>query len=373
MLMKKISLFSFFSGIGCLDLGFEYAGFDIKFVNEYSKEFLKAYKYARKKLKIKPPKYGYYEGSAEYFLNNSTKYPLKNYLKKENEKGSITGFIAGPPCPDFSIAGKNKGEKGSNGRLSAVYIDLVCKYLPDFFLFENVKGLWKTKKHREFFEKIKKKTHKAGYITAEHLVNALNYGAPQDRKRIILIGFKKNLLTKLRLPDNTPVLYNGLFPWNKYAKYDTQTLETIKWPTIGSQKLNGQNKLINELTVGYWFKKNNVEKHPNAKHYFNGRAGLIKFKTIREGDVTRKSFKKLHRLRFSPTAAYGNNEVHIHPYMPRRISASEALAIQSMPKEFSLPPYMTLTDMFKSIGNGVPFLTAKYIALTVKDFLKTNI
>ena len=64
----------------------------------------------------------------------------------------------------------------------------------------------------------------------------------------------------------------------------------------------------------------------------------------------------MHRWRYSPTAAYGNNEVHIHPYKPRRISVAEALAIQSLPAIFELPETMTLSDMFKSIGNGVPFL-----------------
>jgi len=62
--------------------------------------------------------------------------------------------------------------------------------------------------------------------------------------------------------------------------------------------------------------------------------------------------------------------VHIHPYLPRRISVAEALAIQSMPKEFELPPSMTLSNMFKTIGNGVPFLAAHGLAQTMLDFLK---
>lgn len=94
--------------------------------------------------------------------------------------------------------------------------------------------------------------------------------------------------------------------------------------------------------------------------------------TIKEGDVSKKSYKRLHRNRYSPTAAYGNNEVHIHPYLARRISAAEAMALQSLPKEFELPDYMTLTDMFKTIGNGVPYLAAKGLAETVLDFLQNH-
>jgi DNA (cytosine-5)-methyltransferase 1 len=70
----------------------------------------------------------------------------------------------------------------------------------------------------------------------------------------------------------------------------------------------------------------------------------------------------LHRYRYSPTAAYGNNEVHIHPTEPRRISVAEALAIQTLPAEYELPGDMTLSAMFKLVGNGVPYIAAKGIA-----------
>ncbi len=102
---------------------------------------------------------------------------------------------------------------------------------------------------------------------------------------------------------------------------------------------------------------------------FKPRAGLTKFQTISEGDVSKKSYKRLHRFRYSPTACYGNNEVHIHPTEPRRITAAEALSIQSLPKNFILPPEMSLTDKFKTIGNGVPFLLSKAIAHSIYDFL----
>jgi DNA (cytosine-5)-methyltransferase 1 len=121
------------------------------------------------------------------------------------------------------------------------------------------------------------------------------------------------------------------------------------------------------LTVQYWFDKNNVASHPNQKHAFIPRAGLARFQSVLEGDVSRKSYKRLHRWRYSPTAAYGNNEVHIHPYSPRRISAAEALAIQSLPASYEFPQEMTLSAMFKAIGNGVPYVAARGIA---KMYLK---
>jgi site-specific DNA-cytosine methylase len=126
------------------------------------------------------------------------------------------------------------------------------------------------------------------------------------------------------------------------------------------------------LRVSYWFKLNKVDKHPNRLDHFQPRAGLAKFETLREGDVSKKSYKRLHRHRYSPTAAYGNNEVHIHPTEASRISVAEALAIQSLPSEFCLPPKMTLTNKFKTIGNGVPFLAAQGLAKTILRFLEEH-
>lgn len=120
----------------------------------------------------------------------------------------------------------------------------------------------------------------------------------------------------------------------------------------------------------YWFKKNNVTNHPNGRDHFIPRSGLVRMQTIDEGDVSKKSYKRLHRWRYSPTVAYGNNEVHLHPYKERRISAAEALALQSLPKNFELPPEMTLTDKFKTIGNGVPYLLSSGIAKTIFDFME---
>jgi DNA (cytosine-5)-methyltransferase 1 len=134
-----------------------------------------------------------------------------------------------------------------------------------------------------------------------------------------------------------------------------------------------KDKVMRSLTVQHWFNKNKVENHPNATAYFKPRSGIIKMQTVQEGDVSRKSYKRLHRHRYSPTAAYGNNEVHLHPYKERRISAAEAMAIQSLPKEFELPPDMSLSDMFKTIGNGVPFLLSDGIAKTIEVFLEENL
>ena len=149
-----VEVFSFFSGLGLLDLGFENTGFNIVFVNEHNRRFLNAYQYARR-TSGHIPIYGYSDKDIrEYLIDDIWYHSFPAYDKREEK---IIGFIGGPPCPDFSVAGKNSGKDGINGQLTLVYADLIIKRKPDFFVFENVKGLYQTKKHRDFYDEIKRR------------------------------------------------------------------------------------------------------------------------------------------------------------------------------------------------------------------------
>lgn len=369
---EKVGIFSFFAGAGFLDLGFETTeNYEVVFVNEYHKPFMEIYEFARKNMGIPQPKYGKHVCDISDFLGDEKGMELTKSITCARNEFDLIGFIGGPPCPDFSVAGKNRGSKGENGRLSGTYIELIKMYSPDFFLFENVKGLYRTKKHREFFDSLKRKLTRAGYQLTEKLINSIEYGAPQDRERIILIGFKNELL------DSNISLKND-FDWDFGTSYSKNEILSLNWPRQEDFREHGARPIPEglpiELTVQHWFDKNDVTNHPNSEHYFTPRAALEKFKVIDEGDDLKKSYKRLHRWRYSPTAAYGNNEVHLHPYMPRRLSAAEALAVQSLPKEFVMPETATLSNMFKSIGNGVPFMAAKGLANSILGFTsKVNI
>ncbi len=356
----NIKIFSFFSGLGFLDLGFENAGFNIDFVNEFNENFLKAYKYARRK-SAKIPKYGYSHKSVADYLQDTVW--NETFIDLKSNTNELIGFIGGPPCPDFSIAGKNEGEKGKNGQLTGVYFDLIKKRQPDFFVFENVKGLYRTKKHREFYDRMKESLMK-DYTLFDALENALEYGVPQYRERLILVGFKKTVFG-----------YKKDFTFGMNKKYLLSDIRNKSWPDMNCFVLDGTlqkpDDIIEELTVEYWFRKNDVLNHPNASDIFRVQ-NLNRFELIPEGDVARKSFKRLHRWRYSPTAAYGNNEVHLHPYKVRRISVAEALAIQSLPKEFEIISELTLSEKFKMVGNGVPYLLAFSVAKTIKEYIMKN-
>lgn len=367
----SVSIFSFFSGAGLLDLGFESEGYTIVLVNENKKDFLDSYIYVRKQLRTTKPQYGYSCCDIKEFLRDDALDLLRCQISEQHNSNNLVGFVGGPPCPDFSIAGKNKGKDGMNGHLAGAYVDLIIKCKPDFFVFENVKGLYKTEKHRLYYNALKLQLQIAGYYLADEVLNALSYGVPQDRQRIFLIGVREKHCQHLSIIEKENKLLD--FPWLLYAKYDTNEVLDMKWPRPqvfweNSQRMF-QYDVPYDLTVQFWFNRNNVTNHYNSKDCFRVRQGRKKMTTIKEGDTSGKSFKRLHRWKYSPTAAYGNNEVHLHPYKIRRISVSEALAIQTLPGYFRLPPDMSLTNKFKVIGNGVPYLMASNVARSLLKYL----
>ena len=367
------SIFSFFSGVGLLDLGFNDAGYNIVFVNEFKEEFLNAYQFARLNHDHNPV-YGYHCCSIDDFLLQPNINNLQNHIQQERALGNIVGFIGGPPCPDFSVAGKNRGRDGANGILAQSYVNLITQCLPDFFVFENVRGLVRTERHRVYFNELKQQLKTAGYYTSDQVLNALSFGVPQDRDRVILVGIHRNFFALNQHPVPAVDLQ---FPWLQHAIFgNAEEIKAEEWKAADPFRENCNRYFprripnqYRELCVETWFRRNNVDNHPNANDVFRVKQGLHKMQTIPEGDVSGKSFKRLHRWRYSPTAAYGNNEVHLHPYRVRRLSVAEAMAIQSLPDWFALPANMTLSNKFKVIGNGVPVLMATAIAQTLSELL----
>lgn len=364
-----MKIFSFFAGVGMLDLGFQDAGYEVVFVNEFKQEFMNSYCYARRNQNYIQPIYGHHVNDINFFLNGIGEQNFQQYINNEKQNGELIGFIGGPPCPDFSVGGKNKGREGENGKLAKSYIDMICRFKPDFFLFENVKGLIKTQKHREYFEELKCELKNNGYILSEQLMNSLDFGVPQDRDRILMMGVLKGTELARRVINVNDTF---AFPWNTNLPYNSAEVKNMNWPKPQQYREKSIRKfkynVPKALTVEEWFRRNNVYRHPNGRDVFKVKKGKTKMLTIQEGDTSRKSFKRLHRWKYSPTAAYGNNEVHLHPYKTRRLSVAEAMAIQSLPAWFELPANVCLSAKFKMVGNGVPYLMAFKIAEKIKLF-----
>ncbi|HXM46357.1 MAG TPA: DNA cytosine methyltransferase [Pyrinomonadaceae bacterium] len=347
---------SYFTGGGFLDLGFLSHGFKVVWRNENNPAFADAYEHGMAALLGQKD---------EHVIKNRSSIlsiPCKQVLKEafhNTGKPQTFGVIGGPPCSDFANGGKHKGGKGQNGMLTKVFVDHILEIQPSFFLLENVKGLFQI--HRPFLNRLIAKLN-IRYDTSLKLLDALDYGVPQSRERMFLVGFEKRWL-KNSLAIDEDLNGNGMwFPWRRKNHRDAKN--AYAWP--GQDPFGGSPEkpagIPEKLMVGTWIcdPQLDVTTLPNGLDQFVAKS--TKFHRINEGDDSRKSFKRLHRWRYSPTAAYGKNEVHLHPIHPRRLSVREVMRIQTIPDEYVLPEKMSLSHKFRLVSNGVPVKLAEAVA-----------
>ncbi len=364
--IKQIPILSFFSGGGFLDIGFEQAGFEIVWNNEFKEAFADMYEAGISSWRASQSSTN---PSPAQIIERESIENLQPTQVSAKAFGTITppffGVIGGPPCPDFSPSGTYLGANGDRGKLTQVFIDFICQLKPAFFVMENVPGLFRGR-HRSYFDQVTQQLELSGYLTDARILSALELGVPQDRQRLFFVGIRDELVTG---SDTKKFSISGdsqcfLWPEPLYPN-----AKSLPWPTFvpfGTEVVAKPDEVPLELSV-YSLLNHNVEQLPNGLEAF--RPYSKKFQLIAEGDVSGKSFKRLHRYRYSPTAWYGNNEVHLHPWKPRRLTVRETLRIQTVPDEYVLPCDYTLTDKFKMIGNGVPCVLAKHLAMSVKRTL----
>jgi DNA (cytosine-5)-methyltransferase 1 len=371
-------ILSLFSGGGFLDIGFLDHGFSINQAVEINPFFIQAYNHGLKSYINKSSKKVFKEDDTSYSLINDPIDASNPFMHKELKRlnEGVSGIIGGPPCQDYSVGGKNAGLAGIRGKLIFSYFEIVKSVKPEFIFFENVAGLYNTKEHRVGFLEMVEKLEKTGYVIWYDILNSLQYGIPQDRQRLTLVGFKKEIVKTLKKGGYVRHLGKNnteedlIFKW---PKKEFENPKSIIWPT----KWNFGSDIISKdiIQIPEKFKKLQVihafdglgEDAPNHDEFFDPKS--IRFQTIQEGDTNRKSFKRLHRFRYSPTVAYGNNEVHLHPTEARRLTVREALRLQAVPDNYILPKEISLTQKFKLISNGVPAKKARLIANEIKRTL----
>lgn len=174
---------SFFAGCGGLDLGFEQAGFKVVWANDFEKAVKDTYQ------RNHP--------NSEFVLGDMTKI-------KPEELPDCDGFIGGPPCQSWSVAGKQRGLEDKRGQLFLTYIEMIKQKKPKFFLIENVKGLL-DQKFKEVFSDFLIRLSSAGYNIQWQLLDAVNYRIPQNRERVFIVGFRKDLKVSFTFPSPTCV------------------------------------------------------------------------------------------------------------------------------------------------------------------------
>ena len=174
--MKIVSLFA---GAGGLDTGFEKAGFDVTWANEYDKTIWDTFE----------------ENFPHTFLDRRSIAKIPS-----NEIPDADGIIGGPPCQSWSEAGALRGIDDARGQLFLEYARVLRDKQPMFFLAENVAGML-FDRHKDAVDHILETFDEVGYEVSYKLLNAKNFGVPQDRKRVIFVGLHKSLNQKFEFPD----------------------------------------------------------------------------------------------------------------------------------------------------------------------------
>lgn len=177
-----MNLISLFSGCGGLDLGFEKAGFNVAIANEFDPTIWATFKANHPNTKL-------IEGDIRK-------------IKDSDFLSDIDGIIGGPPCQSWSEAGAQRGIDDLRGQLFYEYIRILKSKQPKFFLAENVSGML-LGRHSEAVKNIIELFKECGYNVTVTLVNAKDYGVPQERKRVFYIGFRNDLNIDFKFPQGS--------------------------------------------------------------------------------------------------------------------------------------------------------------------------
>jgi len=316
---------SLFSGCGGLDLGFEKAGFKIVWANEFDKTIW------------------------DTFTLNFPNVPLDKRSIVDIPSNEIAdsilidGIIGGPPCQAWSEAGACRGIKDHRGQVFFEYVRVLKDKQPLFFLAENVSGIL-ANIHKEAFEKILSEFSSAGYNVSYKLLNAANYNVPQDRERVIIVGYHKKMGISYEFPEGSKKFIS--------LRDKIGDLKEPK-PALKYNKTNGD-----------------VLEIPNHE-YMIGNFSTIYMSRNRVRSWDERSF----------TIQAGGRHAPIHPQAPkmkfieqnkrefikgkehlyRRLSVRECARIQTFPDSFIFK-YTDIADGYKMVGNAVPVEFAKMLA-----------
>lgn len=323
--MKIISLFS---GAGGLDRGFEKAGFDTIWANEYDKDIW------------------------ETFEKNFPRTTLDRRSIRDVPSSDIPecdGIIGGPPCQSWSEAGSLRGIEDQRGQLFFEYIRVLRDKKPKFFLAENVSGMLASR-HKDALDNIKNLLVESGYSLSFGLLNAVDYGVPQDRKRVFFIGIRDDLNHAFEFPEP---LKARLVLRDRILDFEDSALAAQD-----KQKTNGDDcQIANHeyMTGGFstiYMSRNRVRSwdEPSFTIQAGGRHAPI------HPQAPKMQFIEANKRIFVP----GKEDLY------RRLTIRECARIQTFPDEHVFY-YSNLMAGYKMVGNAVPCNLAYYLAKSIKQ------
>lgn len=344
-----------FAGVGGMSLGFKLAGFDIVLANEIDESIANSYKYNHPE--------------TEVIVKDIAKISNKDIFLKY--KTNIDVVIGGPPCQGFSQKGQRKSINDNRNYLFQQFVEVVKYVQPKYFVMENVPNLLTAEKGY-FKEEIISLFESIGYKLSTSILNASDFGVPQNRRRAIIIGKAREApLIELKKIHEKVTIWDAISDLCYLESGEGMESATYKFPFKTSyQKLMrlDSDKLFNHKAT----KHSNLALErlrmipPNK-----GRESLPDehlTKSIYSGTWSRMK-KDEQSVTITTRFDTPSSGKFTHPYLDRAITVREAARIQSFPDTFRF--IGTKSSQMKQVGNAVPPLLANNIALAIKkDILK---
>lgn len=335
---KPLKLVSLFSGGGGLDLGLEAAGFETVFATDidyHSCITLERGKERASELGLPFLRHATIKQADVLALDSA------ELMKLARIKPGETDLLAGgPPCQAFSVFGKRLGIGDPRGLLPKQYLRLLADLKPKAFMFENVFGLLTIHggdTFRELCEQLSNPADGLNYKLSVYRLNAADFGVPQFRDRVFIIGTK-----------------NG------------KALKEIPALCGGAEESEGSAALLARRTVGDALKTLPPLGQKLANHTSRDHSERIveRYKALVHGERDSKTrINKLDPKRPSYTIIVGSDKGggkgHVHPFEPREVSPRESARMQTFPDwwEFS----GTSRHPIRQVGNAVPPILAAVI------------
>lgn len=328
-------------------------------------------------------------------FNGIVKRVRKNMKNKNIKKVDL--IIGGPPCQAYSVVGrarmKEKVVDDPRNFLYKYYVRFLEKFQPKMFIFENVPGILSAS-NGEHFSNIKTAISKAGYHMELKELIASDYGVLQDRKRIIIVGWKKNkkkknkyeypefekienLYTVSEVLKDLPEIEPGTSKEGK-GLYKDKTNDYLVASNIREDGFdiltqhitrphNEQDRKIYEIAITKW---NEQKKRLNYRELSEENPELISHKNItsftNRFNVIKADEKASHTI-LAHMAMDGHYYIHPDINQIRSLSVREAARLQSFPDDFYFEG--PRTSIFRQIGNAVPPKMAEQIAKKIKELI----
>lgn len=321
--MKKIKIISLFSGSGGLDLGFLETGkFEIIYANDFNEYACKTYAY------------------------NISDHIICEDVAKLSNFPSADIILGGPPCQGFSTANPGRAFNDPRNHLFKEYSRIIQEVKPKIFLMENVSGMVTMEKGK-VFRIIKKELENCGYTLYDKLLNAQDYGVPQSRRRMIIIGIRNNINSTFEFPEPTHFK-------NNYTTVGDILFKNKIDPT-------NQNHVISKLT------NLNAER---IKHIPEGGSMKNCPNELQNNSDLNRSMRRLDRNKTSYTIVHNNCDHYYHPLENRRITIREMARIQGYPDEHIF--FGSKSEQSRQVGNSVPIGLARALANQIYLHYKIN-